>query len=63
MPDFRAFKNKTMQYFAYIELDDVTKNTEKWITKLEVLRRDIQTIDVQIDNSEMCTDIISNLPE
>ena len=44
-------KTRSHNNFAKWELDDITGNTEKWITKLEVLRGDLQTIDVQIDNS------------
>ena len=44
-------KTRPHSTFAKWELDDVSRNTEKWITELEVLRGDLQTIDVQCDNS------------
>ena len=49
--------------FAKIELDDVTRDPEDWIAKLELFRGDLRKLGVIIDNVEMMTHILSNLPE
>ena len=42
---------------------DLTRNSEEWTTKLKLLIGDLQNMSVQIDDSEMITHILSNLPE
>ena len=49
--------------FSKYKLYDVTRNPKERITKLELILQDLQKSDVHIDNSEMMTNIISNLPE
>ena len=48
--------------FAKYELDDVTINPEEWITELKLHRRELQKLDVHIDDSEMMNLILSNIP-
>ena len=49
--------------FAKSELDDVTRDPEDWITKLEFLRGDLQKLGVIINDVEIMTHIMSNLLE
>ena len=51
------------KYFSKWKIDDVTRNTEEWITDIKLLRGYLQKLYVQIDDSEMMTHILSNLPE
>ena len=46
-----------------IELDGVTRDPKYWITELELFRYDLQTFGVNIDDVEIMTHIMSNLPE
>ena len=48
--------------FAKYELDDVTINPEEWITELKLHRRELQKLDVHIDDSEMMNHILLNIP-
>ena len=41
----------------------VNKKSQEWITELELLRGDLPKLNVSIDDSEMTTHILSNLPE
>ena len=41
----------------------MTRNTSEWITDIELLRKDLQKLDEHIEESEMMTHILSNLPE
>ena len=41
----------------------VTRKHNEWITKIELLRGDLQKLDIQIDNPEIMSHILSNLPE
>ena len=52
-------RNKFTKYKLY----DVKINYEEWITELKLLRGYIKKLDVHIDDSEMTTHIILNLPE
>ena len=45
------------------ELDDVTRDPEDWIAELELLRGDLQKLGFIIDDVEIMTHILSNLPE
>ena len=49
--------------FAKCELDDVTRDPEEWITDLELFRGYLLKLGVIIDDVEMMTQILSNLPE
>ena len=49
--------------FVKIELDYVTRDFEDWITEIELLRGDSQKLGVIIDDIEMMTHILSDLPE
>ena len=45
------------------ERDDETRNPKEMTTKLKLPRGDIWKVDVHIDDSEMMTYVLSNLPE
>ena len=61
-PTTGASKTRLRKKFSKYELYEVTRNPEEWITKLELLRGYLQKLDVHIDESEMITHILSNLP-
>ena len=50
-PTTEASKTRLRKEFAKYELDDVTINTEEWITNIELLRGDLQKIEAHIENS------------
>ena len=56
-------KTRLRKTFAKSELYDVTRDPEDWITELELLRGDLRKLVVIIDDMEMMTHILSNLPE
>ena len=62
-PTTGASKTTLRNKFYKCELDDVTRNPKEWITDIELLIVDLQNSDVHIDDSEMMTQILSNLPE
>ena len=62
-PNTEALKKILRKKFSKYELDGIKINPEKWITKLELLKGDIQKLYVHIDNLEMMTNILLNLPE
>ena len=49
--------------FTKSKLDDVTRYPEDWITELELLRGNWRKLGVIIDDAEMTTHILSNIPE
>ena len=57
------YKTRLHNKFAKCKLYGLTKNPEEWITKLELFRGYLQKLDMQTDNSEIMTHILSNLPE
>ena len=62
-PTTGAPKTILCKKIARYKLDEVTRNPEELITELELLREDLQKMDIYIDNSEMMTHILFNLPE
>ena len=50
-----AFKKRLWKKFAKCDLDDVTRDPEDCITQLELLRGDLQRMEVNIDDVEMMT--------
>ena len=48
---------------AKCELYGITRDSEEWITELKVLRGDLRKLGVIIDDVEVMTHILSNLPE
>ena len=59
----RVLLDNTTQEICKIELDYVTRDFEDWITEIELLRGDSQKLGVIIDDIEMMTHILSDLPE
>ena len=57
-----ASKTRIQKEFAKSELYDATREPEDWITELELLRGDLRKLRVIIDDVEMPTQILSNLP-
>ena len=49
--------------FSKIEIDDVTRDPEDLITEIKLLRGDLRKLGVIIDDMEMITQLLSNLPE
>ena len=45
------------------KIDDITRNPKEWITEIKLIRGDLKKLDWHIDDSEMMTHILSNLPE
>ena len=62
-PNTEASKTRLRKKFAKFKLYDITRNPEEWVTELDLLRGDLQKLYVHIDNSEIMTHILSNLPE
>ena len=62
-PTTGTSKTKLRKIYAMCKLDDVTRDPKEWITEIELFRVDLQNLDVHIDDSEMMTHILSNLPE
>ena len=58
-----ASKTIICKKFAKSELDDVTREPEDWINKLELLRGNLRKLGVMIDDVEVMTHILSNIPE
>ena len=63
MPTTEESKTRLHKKFAKYELDDVTRNSEEWISEIEILRGDLQNLNIHIEDSEMMTHILLNLPE
>ena len=58
-----VFKDKTLEKIAKIELEDITRDPKEWNTELELLWGDLQELDAKIDDMEIMTYIIPNLPQ
>ena len=56
-------KTRLHKKFAKYKLDNVTRNPKEWIIELELPRGNLQKLDADIDDSEMITHVLSNLPE
>ena len=56
-------KTILQKQFAECKLDGVTRDPEYWITEIELLRIYLQKLGVIIDDVEMMTHILSNIPE
>ena len=52
-----------MEKIAKIELEDITRDPKEWNTELELLWGDLQELDAKIDDMEIMTYIIPNLPQ
>ena len=57
-PTTGTSRTRLHKKFAKCKIDDITINLEEWITELELLRGDLQKLDVHIDNSERMTHIL-----
>ena len=62
-PTTGASKTRLRKKFSKYELYGVTINPKEWITELEIFRGDLQKLNVHIDDSEMISSVLSNLPE
>ena len=58
-----ASKTRLRKKFAKCELYGVTRDPEYWTTELELFRANLRKLGVIVDDAEMMTHIISNLPE
>ena len=58
-----ASKKRLQKKLSKCKLDDVTRDPEDWITELESLRVKIRKLGVIIDDTEIITHIMPNLPE
>ena len=58
-----ATKTRLCKKFTEIKLYDVIRDTEDQITELELFRGDLQKLGLIIDDVEMMTHLMSNLPE
>ena len=58
-----ASKTRLQKKFVESELYDITRDLEDCIAELELLRGDLWKLGFIIDDVEMMTHIISNLPE
>ena len=58
-----ASKTRLQKKLSKCKLDDVTRDPEDWITELESLRGKIRELRVIIDDTEIITHIMPNLPE
>ena len=56
-------KTRLLKKLAKYELNDITRNPKEWITDIELLRVYLQKLDIHIDDSEMMTHILLELPE
>ena len=56
-------KLRLCKKFVKCKLDDITRNSKEWITNIELIRWDPQTLYVHIENSEMTTHILSFVPK
>ena len=61
VPTTGASNKRICKKFVKIELDDVTRDPEDWITKLKLLSGDQWKLGVNIDDVGMMTHILSNL--
>ena len=59
----RASKTRLRKKFTKCGLDDVKRDLEDWIADLELLRVDLQKLGIIVDDVEIMTHIMSNLPE
>ena len=57
-----AFKTRPFRKFSKSKLYYITRNPEEWITELKLLKEYLRKLEVHIDNSEIMTHILSNLP-
>ena len=62
-PTTGASKTRLRKKSAKCELYYVKRNPEEWTTKIEILKGDLQKLDVHIDDSEKMTEKLLNLPE
>ena len=57
-----SYNTVVWKKFSKWELDNITRNPKKLIAEIEILKGDLQKLDVKIVNSEMVNCILSNLP-
>ena len=62
-PNTGSSKTILREKCSWCKLDDVTRNLEECITELKLLIGELQKLNVHIDESEMITHILLNLPE
>ena len=62
-PTKGAYETILRKKFAKSDLDDIKRDPEDWITKLELSRCDLRKLGVIIDDVEMMTHILSKLTE
>ena len=58
-----ASKTRLHKKFGKCKLDEVTRNPEEWIIEIELIRLYLKNTNVHLDDLEMMTHIILNLPE
>ena len=58
-----ASKTRVRKKFSRIDLDDISGDPEEWITELELLRVNLPSLGVVIDDVKIMTHIVTNLPE
>ena len=58
-----ALNKRICKKFAKTELDDVTRNPKDWIIGIELLRSYVRRLGFIIDDVEIMTHILTNLPE
>ena len=50
-PTIGIYKTRLRNKFSKCKLYDVTINHKEWITEIEIIRGDLQNMDVKIDDS------------
>ena len=58
-----ASKTKLCKNIAKCKVDNVTRNLKEQINKLELIIVNLREIDVHMDDSEIMTHMLLNLPE
>ena len=58
-----ASKTRLRKKISISNLDVVTRDPKDWITVIELLRGNLRKLGVIIDDVEMMTHTLSNLPE
>ena len=53
-----AYNNIPRKKFTNCKIDDATRKSEEWITKLELIRGYPRKMDANTDNSEVMTHIL-----
>ena len=59
----RDSNKRLRKKFTKYELYDVTRKPKEWMTDNKTFMRDLQKLNIHIDDSNMMTQILLNLPE